>query len=161
MRQVVLGALAEMRALLFELRPAALEDASLGVLLTQLGDALRGRTRIPVEVLVEGEPQLPSDVKIGLYRIAQEAFNNIARHADAANVTVALQDLPGRVVLTIQDEGRGFEPDAVPSECMGLRIMRERAEGIGAELVVESELDRGSKVAVTWNTDEGPRTTDD
>ena len=148
MRQVVLGALAEMRTLLFELRPDALEGASLDVLLEQLGDALHGRSRVPVEVSIEGKSELPPEVKIGLYRIAQEAFNNIARHAGATKVTARLQHLPDRVLLTIRDDGRGFGPDSVPAERMGLRFMRERAEGMGAELVVESEPGRGTTVAV-------------
>jgi PAS domain S-box-containing protein len=157
MRQVVLGALAEMRTLLFELRPEALEAADLGVLLGQLAASLRGRGRLGVDLKVEGKVEPPPDIKIGLYRIAQEAFNNIARHARATHVTAVLQDLPDRVLLTIQDDGRGFDPDSVPAEQMGLRIMRERAEAIGLQLVIESHAGRGTKVAVTWQKDEGRR----
>jgi signal transduction histidine kinase len=138
-----------MRTLLFELRPEALEEARLEVLLEQLGDALRGRSRVPVEISIEGEADLPREVKIGLYRIAQEAFNNIARHARATQVTASLQYLSDRVMLTIEDDGKGFDPNAVPAERMGLRIMRERAEGMGAELRVESEPGRGTKVVVS------------
>ena len=81
LRQLVRGALAEMRALLFELRPAALEQADLESLLRQLADALTGRTRIPVTVETEGQGDLPAEVKVACYRIAQETFNNIAKHA--------------------------------------------------------------------------------
>ena len=161
MRQVVLGALAEMRSLLLELRPEALESASLDVLLQQLGATLRVRTRVPVEVNIEGESQPPSGVKIGLYRIAQEAFNNIARHARATQVTTSLQNLSDRVILTVQDDGQGFDLGSVAAERMGLRMMHERAEGIGAELVVESEASRGTKVTVTWQIDEGRKTKDE
>jgi PAS domain S-box-containing protein len=160
MRQVVLGALAEMRTLLFELRPEALDTADLGVLLGQLAASLRGRGRLAVDLSIEGKVAPPPEVKIGLYRIAQEAFNNIARHARATHVTVALQDLPDRVLLTIQDDGQGFDPDSVAAEQMGLRIMRERAEGLGLQLVIESQAGRGTGIAATWQKDKGPRPQD-
>ena len=80
LRQLVRGALAEMRTLLFELRPASLEHADLANLLRQLGDALTGRTRIPVEVIVDGEGDVPAEVKITIYRIAQEA---VQQHSQA------------------------------------------------------------------------------
>jgi signal transduction histidine kinase len=148
--QLIRGALAEMRTLLFELRPAALEEASLDRMLHQLADVLTGRTRTPVEVTVQGRSDVQAEVKIALYRIAQEAFNNIAKHAGATQVAVTLQGLPDRVILAIQDDGRGFGPHAVPAERMGMRIMRERAEAIGAQLVVESEVGRGTEVRVEW-----------
>jgi signal transduction histidine kinase len=153
--QLIRGALAEMRTLLFELRPAALEESSLGRLLHQLADVLTGRTQTPVEVTVQGQTELPPEVKVTLYRMAQEAFNNIAKHAGATQVTATLQNLPDRITLTIQDDGQGFDPDSVPPERMGLRITRERAEAIGADLVVRSELGRGTEVRVEWRKDEG------
>lgn len=153
--QLIRGALAEMRTLLFELRPAALEEASLGRLLHQLGDVLTGRTQTPVEVTVQGEMDVPAEVKIALYRIAQEAFNNITKHARATQVTATLQHLPDRLLLTIQDDGRGFDPDSIPAERMGLRIMRERAERIGAALTVESAPGRRTRIVVVWLADDG------
>ncbi len=156
MRQVVLGALAEMRTLLFELRPEALDTAGLPVLLGQLAESLRGRARVGVELNFEGKLELPPNIKIGLYRITQEAFNNIARHARATHVTAAVQNLPDRVLLTIQDDGRGFDPDSVQAQQMGLRMMRERAEGLGLQLAIESRVRRGTKLAVTWQKDAGP-----
>jgi signal transduction histidine kinase len=160
MRQVVLGALAEMRTLLFELRPEALDTADLGVLLGQLAASLRARGRLGVDLNIEGKVEPPPNIKTGLYRIAQEAFSNIARHARATHVTVALQDLPDRVLLTIQDDGRGFDPDSAAAEQMGLRIMRERAEGLGLQLVIESQAGRGTGIAATWQKDKGPRPQD-
>ena len=160
MRQVVLGALAEMRTLLFELRPEALDTADLGVLLGQLAASLRGRGRLGVDLNIEGKMEPPPDIKIGLYRIAQEALNNISRHARATHVTVASQGLPDRVLLTIQDDGQGFDPDSVAAEQMGLRIMRERAEGLGLQLVIESQAGRGTGIAATWQKDKGPRPQD-
>jgi signal transduction histidine kinase len=158
--QLIRGALAEMRTLLFELRPTALEEASLGRLLHQLADVLTGRTRIPVEVTVPEQIELPAEVRIALYRIAQEVFNNILKHAQATQVTATLQALPDSVLLTIQDNGRGFDPESVPAERLGIRIMRERAQGVGAELAIRSEPGRGTEVRVEWKKDEGRRTED-
>jgi PAS domain S-box-containing protein len=160
MRQVVLGALAEMRTLLFELRPDALDEADLGVLLRQLADSLRTRGRIDLDLKIDGKVELPLEVKIGLYRIAQEACNNIARHARATHVTVTLQDLPYRLRLTIQDDGEGFDPADVSAAQMGLRIMRERAEAIGLHLAIDSQIGLGTRIAVTWPKDEGQKTED-
>ena len=158
--QLIRGALAEMRTLLFELRPSALEEASLGRLLHQLADVLTGRTRIPVEVTVQGQEELPTQTKIALYRIAQEVFNNIAKHARATKATATLQNQPGTVLLTIQDNGQGFDPASIPAERMGVRIMYERAQAIGAEMVVETELGRGARVSVAWQVDDRRRTDD-
>jgi signal transduction histidine kinase len=160
LRRTTLGALAEMRTLLFELRPDSLEEADIGTLLGQLGDALSGRTRIPVEVTVEGESKLPLDVKLALYRIAQEAFNNIARHSKAAHVTATLQRLPDRAILIVRDDGLGFEIDSILPERLGVRIMQERAKSIGAAFTIESQGGQGTQITVEWKKDEGRITED-
>jgi signal transduction histidine kinase len=161
LRQTTLGALAEMRALLFELRPATLEKASLDVLLQQLADVLTGRTRVPVDVTVEGQAKLPPDVKIVFYRIAQEAFNNITRHAKATQAWATLHREVNAAKLVIRDNGQGFDPQSIPEEHMGLRIMRERAEEMGAHLNVQSETGQGTEIWVTWTKDEGRKTKDE
>jgi len=94
LRQLTRGALAEMRALLLELRPAALTETGLGDLLRQLAEAITGRARVPITVTVEGQRPLPPDVQVAFYRIAQEALNNVAKHASASQVTVSLRCLP-------------------------------------------------------------------
>ena len=163
LRQLVRGALGEMRTLLFELRPSALETADLETLLHQLGDTLTGRTRIPVELTVEGEDPPPVEVKIVLYRVAQEAFNNIAKHAEATRVEVHLQTRQNRVELKIRDYGRGFEIKSISSEHMGIRIMQERAETVGAQVELESAPGTGTTVKVEWNQtndDKGQRMDD-
>jgi len=152
--QLIRGALAEMRTLFFELRPVALEEASLSRLPHQQADILTGRIQVPVEVTVQSEDHVPAKVKIALYRITQEAFNNIIKHAHATQVAVALHNLPAKIVLTIRDDGRGFDPGVVPPERMGLRIMHERVEQIGAELAIESELRGETRIVVTWQIDD-------
>ncbi len=155
LRQLTRGALAEMRALLLELRPAALEEAELGELLRQLAEATTGRTRIPVHLSLQGggkegpNPDLSPAIKVALYRIAQEALNNVARHSGATQVEVSLK-CHDWVELCIQDNGCGFDPAGVSPEHLGLGIMRERAEAIGAQLAVQSHIGQGAMVRITW-----------
>ncbi len=169
LRELTRGALAEMRTLLLELRPSALVDAPLDDLLRQLAESITGRARVPVTVEVEGECALPPEVKVALYRIAQEALNNVAKHAGASQASVSLHYIPpdvggerggaGVVELRISDDGRGFDPEGIPPESLGLGIMRERAEAIGATLIVRSEVGHGVEVVVEWSASNVKRET--
>jgi two-component system nitrate/nitrite sensor histidine kinase NarX len=159
LRLLTRGALAEMRTLLTELRPAALTDAALGELLRPLAEAMTGRTRVPVALTVDGQRYLPPDVQIALYRVAQEGLHNVARHAVASTVAMSLRSGPQGVELCIKDDGRGFDPALVPPDHFGLRIMRERIDTIGATLAIDSAPGRGTQVVVHWAdpaTSEGP-----
>jgi two-component system nitrate/nitrite sensor histidine kinase NarX len=150
LRQMTRGALAEMRTLLVELRPNALVDVPLSALLRQLTEAMSSRARIAIQLNAQGERKLPPDVQVGLYRIAQEALNNVVKHAHASQAVVTLR--LGEVVrLAIADDGAGFDPGAVTADHLGLRIMRERAEAIGARLSVYSEPGEGTQVSALWN----------
>ena len=148
LRELTRGALAEMRTLLLELRPATLTEVSLAELLRQLTQAIGGRSRLPIELIVEGERPLSPETQIALYRIAQEALNNISKHAGASQVTLSLAFLPDSVNLSIQDNGRGFNPTDTPHESLGLGIMRERAQKIGADLTINSQIGEGTTVSV-------------
>jgi signal transduction histidine kinase len=150
LRELTRGALAEMRTLLLELRPAALAETPIEELLHQLGEATIGRARVPVVVDAEVGCALPLDVKVGFYRIAQEALNNIAKHAGASQVTVTLACSDSHAQLTIQDDGVGFEPTVVRPDNLGLRIMRERAAAIGATLSIDSEPGIGASISANW-----------
>jgi len=150
--QMTRGALAEMRMLLLELRPSALIDAELSDLLQQLGQSMTGRARLPVTVAASGECRAPDEVKLVLYRIAQEALNNIAKHAQASTATVTLDCTEaGEITLVISDDGRGFDPSRIPAGHLGLGIIQERAESVGALVRIESQVDLGTQVCVTWN----------
>ncbi len=151
LRRLVRAALAEMRTLLFELRPAALQTAPLDVLVERLGDALSGQTDISVNVCVDEALALPPDVKVALYRVIQEAFSNIAKHARATAVSARVEAAGDGVALTIVDDGRGFDPAAVPEGHMGLHIMAERAAGVRAELSVLSTPGEGTTVTALWH----------
>jgi PAS domain S-box-containing protein len=155
-RQLNRGALAEMRTLLLELRPQALQEAQLENLLHQLAEAGMGRLGVPVTVNIEGLCQLPPNVKIVMYRVAQEALNNIAKHAQATHVVINLFCFGGHstagktsLKLEIVDNGRGFDPATVPPEHLGLRIMRERVESIGGKFAVTSQPGKGTRLTVT------------
>jgi signal transduction histidine kinase len=150
LRWLTQGALAEMRAMLLELRPATLMEHKLGVLLRQLTDAMMGRTRMPVTTTVVGDCELPADVQIALYRIAQEALNNITKHARASQAKVSLTSESGQVRLRISDDGIGFDSPTVSAHHLGLEIMRERAEAIGATLRIESQPSHGTRIEVEW-----------
>jgi two-component system nitrate/nitrite sensor histidine kinase NarX len=150
LRELTRGALAEMRTLLLELRPAKLVEVDLADLLRQLAEAAAGRARLPVTVQVEGETEVPADVKVAFYRVAQEALNNVAKHAQARRATIHLQRTPNLVTLAIHDDGCGFVFERIAPEHLGLGIMRERAEAIGASLSVQSDPDQGTTVEVRW-----------
>jgi two-component system nitrate/nitrite sensor histidine kinase NarX len=150
LRVLTRGALAEMRTLLLELRPTALTESELGELLRQLAEAMTGRTRVPVTLTVDGQRALPPDVQIALYRVAQEALNNVAKHAGAGAVALHLRCGPEGVELHIGDDGRGFDAECVASDHFGLRIMRERAADIGATLTIASAPGQGTQLALRW-----------
>lgn len=152
LRELTRGALAEMRTLLLELRPAKLVEVDLADLLRQLAEAISGRARVPVTVHVDGEIEVTADVKVALYRVAQEALNNIAKHAQASNVLIHLQRNPEFVKLSVSDDGVGFTFERIAPQHLGLGIMRERADAIGASLTVISAPDEGTTIQVSWMT---------
>jgi PAS domain S-box-containing protein len=152
-RQLTRGALAEMRTLLFELRPSALVDAELSYLMHQLAESITGRSRIPVEVFVEGECDVRPETKVALYRITQEALNNMVKHANATKALVNLRCKPDEISLIVSDNGKGFDITKVHPESLGLGIMRDRVKGISGELSISSEPGAGTEVVVRVKID--------
>jgi signal transduction histidine kinase/ligand-binding sensor domain-containing protein len=152
LRELSRGALAEMRTLLLELRPAGIAEAQMTDLLKQLADSTAGRARLHIKLEIEGEGEIPPEVKITLYRIAQEAFNNISKHANAHQVLLKLSFSENIVVLMVADDGLGFEVDNVSADHLGLGIMHERAQSIGADLEVKSVRGQGTQVILTWHS---------
>jgi two-component system nitrate/nitrite sensor histidine kinase NarX len=150
LRRLTRGAQADMRLLLAELRPSTLTDAELGDLLRLLGNALEGRTNIPISVNAVGEGNLPADVKVALYRLCQEGLNNIAKHAGASRVDILLQYETHGVELSIRDDGRGFDPEQTPPGHYGLSMMRERATAVGATLSITSQPGQGTDIVIRW-----------
>ncbi|MRS03221.1 PAS domain S-box protein, partial [bacterium] len=148
-RQLTRGALAEMRTLLVELRPNALVEVPLPTLLRQLTEALIGRSRMNIQLNTEGERKLPAEVQVSLYRLAQEALNNVVKHAKASQAVITLR-LGESVRLTVEDNGVGFDPSTVTADHLGLKIMRERSDAIGAALKIYSEPGEGTQISVIW-----------
>jgi signal transduction histidine kinase/ligand-binding sensor domain-containing protein len=153
LRQITRGALAEMRALLYELHPSGLAEKPLGQLLDSLCTAFTSRTRIAVALTMIGMDHLQPEVQEALYRIAQEALNNISKHAGANAARVALTCSAEEVVLVIADDGRGFEisDGSAASPGMGMGSMRERASRIGAVLRIDSRPGQGTTITVVWS----------
>jgi signal transduction histidine kinase len=152
------GALAEMRALIFELRPGALAEEGLVAALQKQGAALTAREE--VAITVEGPDQrlgLSTGVEEHLYRIASEALHNVVKHARAPRATVAVSIDNGILTMVIGDDGAGFDPDSVGAGHMGLSTMTERAAVIGAELTITSAPPGGTTVTLVLPYTPGDR----
>jgi PAS domain S-box-containing protein len=140
--------LAEMRALIFELRPDSLEREGLVAALTRQAAAARARHRLEVHTEFCPEPTLPFEAKEALYRITQEALNNVAKHAQASRVDIRLKDDDGTIVLEVQDDGVGFDPQREYRGHMGLHSMQERAVKLGSTLGIESAPGHGTRIRI-------------
>ncbi|MGC9357244.1 MAG: GAF domain-containing protein [Anaerolineae bacterium] len=155
LRELTRGALAEMRTLLLELRPATLVEARMEELLQQLSEAIVGRARLPVDLTVkDGQHPLPPDVKVTFYRVAQEALNNVVKHANATQVAITYRADDEGARLHIRDNGQGFDPALVPPEHLGVGIMRERAQNVDAQLEIHSRSGEGTSITLIWPGEE-------
>lgn len=142
--------LSEMRSLLLELRPSALIETEIPELFSQLADTFMRRQRVPLDLKIDAGVHLTVQAKVVFYRVAQEALNNIGKHARAKQVELSIAQKGVGVEMRIRDNGRGFELSSLPSDHHGVRIMRERAEGIRAVLVLTSQPGQGSEIVLTW-----------
>jgi signal transduction histidine kinase len=122
----------------------------LGRLLDSLCMGFTSRTRIPVALSVAGQDRLQPRVQEMLYRIAQEALNNISKHSAASAARIALTCSPEQVALVIADDGRGFDVANNLHNSLGIGIMYERAAKIGAQLKLESQLGAGTTITAIW-----------
>ncbi len=152
LRQLTRGALAEMRTLLLEMRPESLERADIKSLITQLADAFIGRVRVPIALDIQGDCELTHEVKLVFYRIAQEALHNIAKHSGARQVDLRLECQPGQMNMIIKDDGLGFDPSTITPDHLGIAIMHERANSIGADLKIESQVGQGTSIELAWRS---------
>jgi signal transduction histidine kinase len=140
---------AEMRTLLFELRPESLErEGLIGALLKEV-TILRTRYGLVVETELGEEPALSLEGKHAFYRIAQEAFHNVVKHAYASRVNLRLVSREREVVLVIQDDGRGFDPSASFPGHLGLRSIQERIAPLQGEVLIESSPGRGTTLTIS------------
>ena len=148
LRELQREALAEMRALIFELRPGNLEQDGLARALKTHTAALQGRIGLPVVVESDLDERLPLPVEESLYRIAQEALHNVVKHAAAHQVRVEVGRARGGVRLRIADDGKGFDPRQVPAGHLGLAGMESRASRIGATFSCKSQPGKGTTIEV-------------
>jgi signal transduction histidine kinase len=150
-----------MRTMLLELRPTAVVEARLDDLIRQLTEAITGRTQLAVTLDLEPVPDLPPEAHVTFYRVAQEALHNAVKHAGASQVLVSLRASPpvspeptgawgGQVILQVSDDGQGFDPSCIGPGQLGVVIMRERSEAVGAVLDIEGQPGQGTQVTLVW-----------
>ena len=137
-RELAREAMEELRAVVFELRPASLEAEGLATVLRKHVDVLRRVSGQAIDLRVGELPRLPSGPATQVLRIAQEALGNALRHAGAQRIRVQLENGSGRLVLSVADDGQGFDPGAVRGQRLGLTSMEERATELGGTLSVSS-----------------------
>jgi signal transduction histidine kinase len=133
--------------LVLELRPAELSEAPLHELLEGLVTALESRKSLQVTVALD-PVDVDSGTRLAFYRVAQEALGNIAKHAQATELEISLTN-GDEIQLRIHDNGGGFDPCAVPAGHLGLIIMRERADAVGANLEIKSSPGGGTEVRLS------------
>jgi len=138
--------LAEMRALIFELRPESLANEGIVRAIEKHVASTEARYGIKVNAELDAEPDVPLPVKEALYRIMQEALHNTVKHARATNVDIRLRDLPGAVELELRDDGAGFDTSQDFPGQLGLKSMRERAVRLGGEFELESSPGKGTRI---------------
>jgi signal transduction histidine kinase len=146
---LVREAMSDMRLLTFELRPSLLEEQGLVEALRDRLDAVESRSGLETSLKVAGEARLPLSAEAEIYRVAQEALNNVMKHARASQVAIDIRSTDESFLLTVEDNGVGFNPQKLQSlGGLGLRTMRERVQHIGGTLAVESEPGSGTTVRV-------------
>ena len=152
LRQLTQGALAEMRALIFELRPEALREEGLAAAIRKQAEGVSARTEISVDVRLPKTPvALPGDVEEQVYRLVQEALANIAKHSRARSAVVQLRHRRNaqELVVEVTDDGVGFDASAPQPGHLGLRTMAQRMDQLGGSLRVDTGPGRGTRIAAT------------
>jgi two-component system, NarL family, sensor histidine kinase UhpB len=145
LRETARSGTEDVRRIARQLRPEALEDLGLQSALAALSTAFGEQAGIEVQRRLEPFVALTDEQELVVYRVAQEALTNVARHAEATRVELRLDNRGDEAVLTVRDDGRGIHPGALPSS-RGIRGMRERAMLIGAQLEIDSSPDRGTAI---------------
>jgi signal transduction histidine kinase len=149
LRELIDEAMLDMRLLVFELRPPTVEVLGLEAALKARLDAVESRSGVAVQLMVEGQNNLPLEKQAELYRVGQEALTNVVKHARAKHITLRLEFMDQVTVLEVLDNGVGFDLEyAKLSGKLGLQSMSERVQQIGGTLTVESDPKWGTCVKV-------------
>jgi len=147
LRGEIVKTLQSVRRLAVELRPKALDDFGLVPALERLADAFSGDSGIAIDVQANlDEARLPAEVETALYRIAQEALTNVAKHAGAGHVSVVVTRRDGSVTVVVEDNGRGFGATGSDGDGLGLVGMKERVGLLGGRLAIESTEGSGTTI---------------
>jgi len=145
LRELVVTTLQSVRRLAVELRPAALDDFGLLPAIERLRDIVTEQGGISVDIQSNlGDGRLAPEVETALYRIVQEAFTNVLKHASASRVSLQLYRRGEAVTLVVHDDGRGFDPANPRAGSLGLVGMSERVALLGGRLTIESSEDAGT-----------------
>jgi two-component system, NarL family, sensor histidine kinase LiaS len=155
--ELVRQAQKELNVLIQEMRPAALEGKGLAGALRDYVKGWSQRAEIPAEVHVRGERETPLQVEQALFRVAQEALANVARHSGANRAEVDLIYTSSTLTLRVADDGRGFDPAHNPGEGFGLQSMRERLIRLGGRVEVESAPAKGTRITCVCPLDASGR----
>jgi signal transduction histidine kinase len=148
-------ALASIRSICLLLRPSMLDDLGLVPALHWQARETSRRSGIQVKVVAEdADMQLPDDHRTAVYRVVQEALNNAVRHAEATQVQILLREEQGRVLVVIQDDGKGFDPKVARG--LGLLGIQERVTHLNGKLQVESAADKGTVLQIELPLDSVP-----
>jgi signal transduction histidine kinase len=153
MQGLAKSALGEMRSLIFELRPTAVTELGLIPALRHHVITLERQYGLAVDLQVSGEPHLPEPEAQRLFRISQEALNNVVKHAHTDKALLSLRFDNGRVILQVEDQGIGFDLEALTAEDhIGLASMHERVDAMGGILTIDSHPEQGTRVMVEVNS---------
>jgi NarL family two-component system sensor histidine kinase LiaS len=147
----------ELSGLIHELRPVALEDKGLATALGEYVERWSRQTGIEVSMVSKGTCRLPFEAEQALFRVAQEALANVAKHSQAGHVEVTLSHPEDDVVLEVKDDGRGFSFSSAMGRGMGLRSMRERMEALRGGLMVDSKPGEGTRIIARCRTEPEPQ----
>ncbi len=158
-QELAQDAIQELRSLVFQLRPAAVESEGLAAALRKHVEVLRRVHRRRIDIETSGEPRLRPGLDEEVFRIAQEALQNALRHSGAQRLAVGLEERNGGLVMTVEDDGVGFEPEApaLRSRRLGLTSMEERANALGGALAIVSRPGRGTRVRLEVDDAAHPR----
>ena len=151
LQETAAAALAEMRALIHQLMPPALSDQGLVAALQHHAQELAKREQLHIALQVIGDDRAARGLELPIYRIVQEALNNIVKHAAAQHVQLEVEFGAERILVRVRDDGCGFDPHTRPSGTgrqFGLLTMRERALELGGTCTVNSEIGHGTTVTV-------------
>ncbi|MFH1676207.1 MAG: sensor histidine kinase [bacterium] len=165
MKTIAQGALDEIRGFIFDLRPMTLQDLGLVATLKRVVASIKEMSGFDVRLIVEGdERQLGQLITLAVFRIAQEALNNVKKYSFCTTTWVHLKNLEDKLVLIVEDDGIGFDPDKIEADqknylSFGLIGMRERAEDIGGTLDIISAPKKGTKIVLVVPTQNNPAMT--